>query len=297
MFRPFVEANKIVMSGLTKNPHPRAIEVLQDYHGRDVDYGELASNETPGAISLMMERTGGNLNSLQIQQLSSNPSDEALDLLLSGEIPINWISFSANTNSRALEHLKDNREKISWKQLNTNNNPMACDFLEPSRVCPLISLNTSDRAMDILNSMPENIFTHLILSNPNPKALEIVKKRRLLSNELYSSPIFMNQLAKNTNPEAIDLLTQNLERFHWKEIFSNPSPKAVELITSCYDGSLKKYCRFMSLDTIGDMEERLQIAKSDWASDELCKNTNPDVIGILPRLNYDLLSENPIIFK
>jgi len=269
---PFLDSKKIVMQRLTKNPHPLAIELLREYEGV-IDFGELASNETPGAVELMMERTKGNLNEFQIRQLSANTGDEAVQLLLSGEVPIDWIHFSTNSNSRAVAHLRENIEKICWTSLNRNNHPNICDFLEPDKITPMLCFNTSDRALDLLNENPKHIISYLIASNPNPKALEIVKKHDLMSSVLYSpTPLAMNNLAKSTNPEAIDLLIKNMDRFHWREIFANPSNKAVNLIASCHAGTWHQHCPYMAIDLKERIEDQLQYAMKVWSVEDMCKN-------------------------
>jgi len=292
--------NKIVMQRLVKNSHPKAIEMLREYEGTGIDYGELSSNVAPGAMELMMERTKGKLSELQIQQLCSNESDEAMDLILSGEFQINWISLSGNSNSRAVSHLKENEEKICWQTLNKNSNPAVCDLLEPERLSPMLCFNTSDRALDILNENPRHILSYLLVSNPNPKAFELLRSHNLVSSIIYSpSPLAMNNLAKSTNPEAIDLLIKNLDNFHWREIWSNPSPRAINLIRACHTRTWHQYCPYMAFDLRDKTEERLYHAMDKWATTEMCKNTNPQVLEFLDfrKVDYGLLSENPIIFK
>jgi len=299
MIHPFLDSRKIVMQNLTKNPHPSAIDILKEYEGH-IDFGELSTNETPEAIQLMMERTKGILSETQIRELSLNRSDEAVDLLLNGEVPIDWIYFSANSNSRAVAHIKDNEEKICWSNLNRNSHPDVCDLLEPSKLTQMLCFNTSDRALDILNENPRYILSYLIASNPNPKALEIIKNHNLLTGVLYSStPLAMNNLAKSTNPDAIDLLIKNMDRFQWREIFANPSDKAVNLIEACHTGTWQQHCPYMAIDLRDKIEDQIRYARKSWATEEMCKNTNPRVLDLLRfsrDLNYESLSKNPIIF-
>jgi len=292
--------NKIVVQRLVKNSHPKAIEMLREYEGTGIDYGELASNVAPGAMELMMDRTKGKLSELHIQQLCSNVSDEAMDLVLGGEFQINWISLSGNSNPRAVALLKENVEKICWPNLNRNNNPDVCDLLGREKLSSLLCLNTSGRALDILNETPRHILSYFLASNPNPKALEMIHSHNLVSSIIYSpSPIGMNNLAKSTNPESIDLLIKNLDNFHWREIWSNPSPQAINLIRSCHNGTWHHYCPYMPMDLLDKTEERLYHSLDNWATVEMCKNPNPDILEFLDfkKVDYGLLSENPIIFE
>ena len=62
-----------------------------------------------------------NLNKLQhYNGLSSNPSDEALELLEQHPEKINWSELSGNSNPKALELLEKNPHKIDWDYLSQN---------------------------------------------------------------------------------------------------------------------------------------------------------------------------------
>lgn len=288
--QPFIDPPRIKLS---RNPHPIAGEYMEK-----IDYDLLVHNEATWAVHRMLEKK--DWSELQTKYFSKNANDEAVDKLLSGEIPIDWYSFSANRNPRAVAHMEENLDKISWVVLNGNSS--AGRLLSDKNIGRLICSNESDEAMEILDRNPKYIDLYLLVSNPNPKALEIIRKHCFREIESSPTSLILNNLAKNTNPDAIKILVENLGNFQWREIWSNPSPAAFELIWACYANTWKeKYCRFVSPDVVRSIEGRLHFAKGSWALKELCKNTNPAVLRILkfyPKyIDYDKISANPIIFK
>ena len=187
------------------------------------------------------------------------------------------ISLSASSDPSVIEYLSENLDKVCWMVLNGNS--AARKLLRADKLTHTICANTSDEAMELLDNNPKYIDLYLLVSNPNPRALEIIKKYGYMSQiSSPSSSLVLNNLAKNTNPEAIKLLVNNLEHFQWKNIWSNPS--AGELIEACYTNTWKKYCRFQHPDIVKKIEKNLCIAKNNWAIKELHKNPNPDVLRI-----------------
>jgi len=290
----FIDCDKLDFMALMVNPHPLAGKILEEVA---VDFTILAQNKS----AWMLKRLPKKLSSLDIQYLSKNPQDEVVDKLLSREIPIDWCSFSSNTNPRAVDYMEENMDKVSRVRLNENSS--AGRLLEEKYIDRLICKNTSDEAMEMLDRNPRYIDLYLLVENSNPRALEILLKHGY-SNQITTSisSVVLNNLAKNTNPQAMKLLTSNLENFQWGGIWSNPSPEAFELIWACYTNTWKeKYCKFISPDVIETIEERLNTAKEVWAIKQMCKNTNPQILEILkfyPRyIDYESISANPIIFK
>ena len=262
-----------------------------------INYDLLVENEATWAVRRMLEKK--DWTEFQLQKFSRNANDEAVDKLLSGEIPIYWYSFSANTNPRAVAHMGENLDKVSWAVLNGNSS--AGKLLTDKNIGRLICSNESDEAMEILDRNPRYIDLYLLVSNSC--ALNILRKHGCIREiESSSTSLVLNNLAKNTNPDAIKLLANNLEYFQWREIWKNPSPAAFELIWACFTDTWKeKYCKFTHPQVVSRIEHRLYTAKENWALKELCKNTNPDVLKILkfyPKfIDYDKISANPIIFK
>lgn len=294
LLHEFIDYNKLNFTELTANPHPSAGEILK---GVEVDYTILVENNSSWAI----QRIPDEICERETRYFSKNPSDDAVDKLLSGEITIDWLSFSANTNPRAVDYMEKNMGKVSRARLNGNSS--AGRLLDEKYIDRLICSNTSDEAMEILDRNPRYIDLYLLVENSNPRALEILLKHGY-ANQITSSvsSVVLNNLAKNTNPEAMKILTRNLENFQWVGIWSNPSPEAFDLMWACYTNTWReKYCKYVSLDVIEIIEERLNTAKEVWAIKQMCKNTNPQILEILKfysrYIDYDNISANPIIFK
>lgn len=185
-------------------------------------------------------------------------------------------SLSASSEPRDIEYLSENLDKICWMILNGNS--AAGRLLRADKLTHTICANTSDEAMELLDNNPKYINLYLLVSNPHPRALEILKKHGyMIQITSPSSSLVLNNLAKNTNPEAIKILIDNLEYFQWKNIWSNPS--AYELIKACLTNTWKKYCKFQHPDIVKKIEENLYNSKS-WIMEELHKNPNPDVLQI-----------------
>jgi hypothetical protein len=186
-------------------------------------------------------------------------------------------SLSASTNLSDIKYLGENLDKVCWEILNSNS--AAGRLLTVDNLTRTICANTSDEAMELLDNNPKYIDLYLLVSNSNPRALAILEKHGYMSQITSpSSMLVLNNLAKNTNPEAIRLLTNNLEHFEWRNIWSNPA--AGELIKACYTNTWKKYCRFQHPDIVKKIERNLSIAKKNWATEEILRNPNPDVLQI-----------------
>jgi len=285
----FINPQKL-SANIARNPHPMADKLI-GY----VNYDLLSQNEATWAVRRMLEKK--DWSELQIRHFSKNANDEAVDKLLSGEIPIDWYSFSANRNIRAVMYMEENLDKVCWSVLNGNSS--AGRLLNDKNIGRLICSNESKEAMEILERNPRYIDLYLLASNPS--AMRFLHKY-IREIEGSATSLILNNLAKNTNPEALKILINNLRNFQWREIWSNPSALAFELIWACYTDTWKeKYCKFEHPDIVSAIKQKIHIAKANWALKELCKNPNPDVLKILkfyPKfIVYDTISANSIIFK
>jgi hypothetical protein len=246
------------------------------------EYNLLAQNTSSWAVKRMLKKP--NWTSTQVHYFSRNTNDEAVNKLIKGEIEVDWDSFSANTHPRAVDHLGENLDKVCWMILNANSS--AGRLLVANKLTHTICTNTSDEAMELLDNNPKYINLYLLVSNSNPRALEIIKKYGYMTQiSSPSSSIILNNLAKNTNPEAIKLLIDNLEYFQWRGIWSNPSPAAHELIEACLTKTWKKYCLFQHPDVIKKIEKNITDAK-DWIYMEMHKNPNTCVLDLFDLIKY-----------
>ena len=118
---------------LSGNTNPKALKLLEKKLEKDpdeIDWVKLAGNTAPEAMNILKI----NLDKLKlygsdgsdwevIPALSSNSSDEAIDLLkelLKKGMNIDWTALSGNANLKALELLKKNQEKIYWENFSEN---------------------------------------------------------------------------------------------------------------------------------------------------------------------------------
>ena len=86
-------------------------------------------------------------NKSEIEWLSGNPNDGAIDLLFKNQYTINWRCLSGNPNDRAIDFLLKNPSKIHWSWLSTNPNDRAVDFLlkNPSKILWVLFIYKSKR--------------------------------------------------------------------------------------------------------------------------------------------------------
>jgi len=117
--------NEIVWEALSGNP--KAIDILKEECKKKrnkIDWIKLAGNTASEAIKILKD----NLYKLNLDtsdyevksSLSSNSSDEALELLDSNKRLIDWTALSYNTNLKAIELLKKNKFNIYWPAFSTN---------------------------------------------------------------------------------------------------------------------------------------------------------------------------------
>jgi hypothetical protein len=117
--------NEIDWEALSGNP--KAIDILKEECRKKrnkIDWIKLAGNTAPEAIKILKD----NLNKFNFDNsdwevksaLSSNLSDDALELLESNKRLIDWASLSYNPNLKAIELLKNNQSNIYWPAFSTN---------------------------------------------------------------------------------------------------------------------------------------------------------------------------------
>ena len=100
--------DKINWYGLSRNPSPRALQLLED---------------NPDKINWF--------------QLSENQSERALQLLEDNPDKINWYNLSFNPSPRALQLLKKNTDKINWDGLFRNPHIFKYDYEQMKYNCML----------------------------------------------------------------------------------------------------------------------------------------------------------------
>jgi len=79
-----------------------------------IDWEELSSNTSPNAIDLLR----ANPEKINWDWLSFNPN--AMDLLQANPDKIDWEVLSSNTSPNAIDLLRANPDKIDWDEFSAN---------------------------------------------------------------------------------------------------------------------------------------------------------------------------------
>lgn len=134
------------------------------YPDYEINWANLSAN--PKA-SLLLEMEPENI---KWDYLSSNPSAEAIELLLENPENIDWYWLSANPY--AIEILKKNLNQIYWNQLSKNPCPGAVKLLKenPENI-DWTYLSANPHAIELLEENPENIDWRWLCRNPGAKEL------------------------------------------------------------------------------------------------------------------------------
>ena len=218
---------------LNSNNSENAIKYLiqnPDY----IEWFSLSSN--PYAVDLLVK----NKDKICWKFFCKNPNPAIMDILLKNPTKINWEFLSSNPV--AIDLLLKNQDKINWAKLSTN--PAAIELLTQNKdKIDYVSLRYNTNAYELIK---EYIETHFICSNQNPNSINFIQtesnkllyikelsfnKNEELLQYLYkhhSQYIDWNYL--NTNPVAIDILLENMDKINFYQFSLNPHPKAVELL-------------------------------------------------------------------
>ena len=255
----------IVWCSLCDNKNPRAVDMILErmeyekqlapYSIEDDDddedskdaYGlyrvwidRMCYNEHPRIIELLRERIELEKNrehymTLSVNekidwgQLSSNPHQKAIELLVENLDKVDWTVLSENPG--AIELLKANPHKISWRYLSLNKN--AGELLKQRHyyenslsVEEYYSLGKNNQlSWEYLSGNPCAI--ELFKANParihwkeltrNPEAIEMLKNkpRGVSIHDFY--------VGLSENPHAIEILEKNKDLVNWKYITRNPN--------------------------------------------------------------------------
>lgn len=176
-----------------------------------------------------------NAEFINLEYLSANPSQVAMDILRIHPDRVNKGIISQNESKWAIQYLKENPHKIHWGYFSAN--PSAISLIEkyPSKACPSIysnpkashlwdlsliswrelSANPSDNAMQIIRNHPQNIVWSALSSNPSKVALDLMKENM--------NKINWGELCFNPSKEALELLEANPNKINWINLSQNPA--------------------------------------------------------------------------
>jgi hypothetical protein len=182
---------------------------LDVFYKEKIHWDELSKN--PNAIELIKS----NLNLINWVYLSKNPC--AYDILMENKDKIDWYYFSENPSKEVIDYLEKNPDKIRFNMLNYNIIDEAIILLNkyPDKInWEFLSSNPSNEAIKILKKNPDKINQYQLCYNKNPEAI------KLLDNKM------INLSALATNPNAIDLIRDNIENIpliSYLYLYKNPS--------------------------------------------------------------------------
>jgi hypothetical protein len=196
----------------------------------------LNLNKSENAINYLIK----NPQYIEWGILSANPY--AVDLLIENQHLIYWPTFCKNKNPKVIDVLLKNPTKIFWSSLSAN--PVAIDLLKKNKdKIDYIYLSNNSNAYELIKEYMEREF---ICTNTDPTSPEyIVKecnKMRYIPDLCYNrNEELIQYLYKNyskyinwsnlsTNPAAMDILLQNMDKINYRRMSENTHPKAQELM-------------------------------------------------------------------
>jgi ribosomal protein L24E len=190
---------------LSSNPY--AVDLLVKNQDK-ICWKFFCKNPNPAIMDILLK----NPTKIHWETLSSNPV--AIDLLLQNQDKINWAKLS--TNPAAIELLTQNKDKINYDAL--RNNPNAYELIKEYIETQFISEPSLNNFMNERNKL---LYIKELSFNKNEELLRYLYKH-------HSQYIDWNYL--NTNPVAIDILLENMDKINFYQFSLNPHPKAVELL-------------------------------------------------------------------
>jgi hypothetical protein len=218
VLRSWIPFNKINPYLLSSNPY--AIDLLKEI--KELEWDRLSGN--PNAIELLRE----NPKKIDWKQLSANPN--AIELLIENPKKIDWKQLSANPN--AIELL---REKIKEEREMDEDNLYD---LDSNKIIDWERLSENPNAIELLRENKDNILWGYLSRNTNPKAIELLIERIIYESKLSTIELKELYMLGNTiswdrlsaNPNAVELLNANHKLINWGYLSKNTNPKAIEIL-------------------------------------------------------------------
>ena len=264
--RDWIPLGKILCDFLSLNPHPHAIDLLDEEF---INWSWLSSN--PYAIHLL-EKT----NNIDIRRILMNP--KALCIIEQSPKSINyWHYLSRNAHSHTMylieDHLNSVEELVEIvKNINETRTKSDMEPLYiPKDELDWNELSTNPYAVHLLEKYQEKIHWSFFSMNTNYSILTL----RLFTENLYR--IHWKNLSENPSTIALRILEANPHKINWRCLSSNSHPRALRLLEENPD---KIDWHVLSKN---NNERAMQLLEAKF-------RTNPEMI------NFNCLSQNPAIF-
>ena len=245
---PFAQSHKWQMDQfyLCENPSPTAFDYVRQHYtlkmekypvGTGILYDMLARN--PAAIAYIERNTHGDgdgdgtdyLRNTLLSNSKLTANVLAMMLPITNITENNFYSLlSGNPSNAAVDYMIDHHpNKICWSAFSKNTNPRAVAFLRknPTKInWSCLSGNTSNEAVRLLQAHSDSDLIDLdeLSKNSNPHAFQL-----LLANAENTDQINYSNLAANTNPKALAYLfkhantEQNPFGLNWFALSTNPA--------------------------------------------------------------------------
>ena len=225
-------------------------------------------------------------NKLCSTQLNVNPS--ALEYIMTHNIPQFPLILSLNSSPDLINHIIKNKNKLEFniffKTENIFENLITCSRVikyERGILLNPLYIKLIEKNFHLLNKTKRDVLY------ANPAALHLL--------DLRPKSIEWDYLSSNTNPIAIKLLKENIDKIYWTYLSANPA--AIEILTENQD---KIIFRTLASNPNAITLIKKYMHRIDLVS--LCYNTNPEIIDIIESqldklTNWGPLSENPSAIK
>lgn len=192
---------------------------------KKVDWGVLSSNESPEAIAMLTERVEHE------KTITINYDDD------DDREFVNWAELSVNP--AAFEILNANPERIVWDVLKSPSVAYKLIsehkelFLKKENIIAFSSSASSNEFFDELfltdtyrtyNLTLGEILHTISLNTHNEKCLKVMDYLLEMEPEYKE---YCDWISLSSNPLAIDLLSNNIDRIDWGYLSSNPAAKSI----------------------------------------------------------------------
>jgi len=271
--------DNISINSLPHDVHDKIVEhyktllpskyVLRDWVPREkLDWYTLSGN--PCASELLMEQA----------DYENTLTEEEYNMLIK-EKKISWMRVCC-INGEAIDILKKYPSKIQWAYLSNNKKQQAVDMIKE---------RIEYEKINVPEYYEENrVCINNFSDNENPQIIEFIKERieyeKGLSEEEYKKIDIYDVLDWSyisANPNAIDILKDNIDKINWFELSSNTNPRAIELLRE----------RAIIEKNMSRIDYRRLRNKIDWFN----LSINPNAIDLLKEnednIMWGYLSGNP----
>lgn len=225
---------------ILSNPHPLVIEHVKEvYHTFEKNY-YLSTNPSDEIVNLLLE----NQRLIDWKGFSENENDIAITFLLSNVNRIDLFSFSKNKNKRAIHYvmnvisnytteidLNQFIDNIDWNCLFKNNIITSCvwDFLKKYQADRLILLPVNDDVSSLrLNDMTKEIALSEGCMFSKDKRLLDCFFKEVLKDPLKHQYLLLEIQTKNDSDDVVDWFFNHPQFISIDRFLENPNDKAVE---------------------------------------------------------------------